>query len=73
MKIIRYSIAGFKTQEQTYHAHLLDKFNIEDYPEFMRWQIQCIHEQKVTFYKEHLKDFKRGIWCFVDGHKSINH
>lgn len=33
-------------------------------------------EQKVTFYKGHLEDFKRGIWCFEDGHKSnpsLNH
>lgn len=76
MKIIRYSIAGFKTQEQTYHAYLLDKFNLEDYPEFLRYEIQQIHEQKVTFYKKHSEDFKRGIWCFVDGYKSnqsLNH
>ena len=81
MKIIRYSVAAFEPQEQTHHAkhiqyHLSGKFNLEDYPEFMRWQIQRIHEQKATFYKEHLEDFKCGIWCFVDGHKSnqsLNH
>lgn len=42
----------------------------------MRYEIQHIHEQKVIFYKEHLEDFKRGIWCFVDGYKcnqSLNH
>lgn len=59
MKIIRYSVAAFEPQEQTHHAkhiqyHLSGKFNLEDYPEFMRWQIQRIHEQKETFYKEHL-------------------
>ena len=81
MKIIRYSAAAFKPQEQTHHAeyikyHLSGEFNLEDYPEFMRWQIQRIHEQKAAFYKEHLEVFKRGIWCFVDGHKSnqsLNH
>lgn len=81
MKIIRYSVTAFEPQEQTHLAkniqnHLSGGFNIEDYPEFMRWQIQRIHEQKVAFYKEHLEDLKRGIWCFVDGHKSnqsLNH
>lgn len=81
MKIIRYSVAAFEPQEQTHHAkhiqyHLSDEFNIEDYPEFMRWQIQKIHEQKVAFYTEHLDDLKCGIWCFVDGYKSnqsLNH
>lgn len=75
MKIICYSVTAFEPQEQTHLAkniqhHLSGGFNIEDYPEFMRWQIQRIHEQKVAFYKEHLEDLKRGIWCFVDGHKS---
>ncbi len=81
MKIIRYSVTAFEPQKQTHHAkhiqyHLSDEFKIEDYPEFMRWQIQKIHEQKVAFYTEHLNDFKCGIWCFVDGYKSnqsLNH
>lgn len=81
MKIIRYSIAAFIPQEQTYHEkhihyHLFGDFKIKDYPEFRRWQIQQIHDQKVTFYKKHLEDFKCGIWCFVDGYKSnqaLNH
>lgn len=81
MKIIRYSVAAFEPQEQTHHAkyiqyHLSDEFHIEDYPEFLRYEIQRIHEQKVVFYKDHLEDFKRGIWCFVDGYKSnqsLNH
>ncbi len=42
MKIIRYSVVAFEPQEQTHHAkhiqyHLSGEFNIEDYPEFMRW------------------------------------
>lgn len=81
MKIIRYSVAAFDPQEQTHHAkhiqyHLSGEFNLEDYPEFMRYEIQRIHEQKAVFYKEHWEDFKCGIWCFVDGHKSnqaLNH
>lgn len=81
MKIIRYSVAAFNSQQQTHHAkhiqyHLSGEFNLEDYPEFLRYEIQRIHKQKAAFYEEHLKDFKRGIWCFVDGHKSnqaLNH
>lgn len=80
MKIIRYSVAAFEPQEQTHHAkHIqyhLYEFDIEKFPEFARWQIQEIHEKKVKFYKEHLEDFKCGIWCFVDGYKnnqSLNH
>lgn len=74
MKTIRYSIAAFEPQEQTHHAkhiqyHLCD-FDIEEFPEFARWQIQQIYEQKTAFYKEHLDDLICGIWCFVDGHKS---
>ena len=76
MNIIRYSVAAFEPQEQTHHAkhiqyHLSGEFNLEDYREFM-----SIHEQKVAFYKDYLEDFKRGIWCFVDGYKSnqsLNH
>ena len=49
MNIIRYSVAAFEPQKQTHHAkhiqyHLSDEFKIEDYPEFMRWQIQKIHD-----------------------------
>lgn len=81
MKIIRYSVAAFEPQQQTHHEkhiqyHLSDEFNIEDYPEFLRYEIQRIHGQKVVFYKEHLEDLRCGIWCFVDGHKSnqsLNH
>ncbi len=81
MKVIRYSQAAFEPQELTHHAkhikyHLYGEFNLEDYPESLRDEIQCIHEQKAAFYKEHLEDFKCGIWRFVDGHKSnqsLNH
>jgi hypothetical protein len=81
MKVIRYSIYGYKPQEQTHHMehinyHLNGGFDINDYPEWIRWQIQGIHDKKVKFYTEHFNDFKQGIWCFVDGHKdnlSLNH
>ena len=81
MKIIRYSTTGFHPQEQSHHAehiryHLSGEFKLEDYPEFMRREIKQIHEQKVKFYLEHLEDFTKGIWCFIDGYKSnqaLNH
>lgn len=49
MKIIRYSVAAFEPQGQTHHAkdiryHLSGEFNIGDYPELMRYEIQRIHE-----------------------------
>lgn len=42
MKIIRYSVTSFEPEEQTHltkniQNHLSGGFNIEDYPEFMRW------------------------------------
>lgn len=70
MRIIRYSVAAFKPQEQTHHEkhiqyHLSGEFNIEDYPEFLRYEIKRIHEQKADFYKEHLEDLRCGIRnCF---------
>lgn len=81
MKVIRYSLYGFKPQEQTHHMkhiryHLNEEFDINDFPEFMRWTIMDLHKKKVEFYSQHLDDFKRGIWCFIDGHKdnlSLNH
>ena len=80
MKVIRYSIHGFKPQEQTHHMEKINyhfhDFNISDYPEFLQWDIQRIHERCVDFYTKHLEDLKSGIWCFVDGYKnnqSLNH
>ena len=81
MRIIRYSTTGFHPQKQTHHAEhirydLSEEFKLEDYPEFMRLEVKQSHENKVSFYTEHLEDFKRGIWCFIDGHKSnlaLNH
>lgn len=80
MKVIRYSIYGFKPQEQTHHMkyinYHLHEFNINEYPEHLQYEIQKIHERCVKFYSQHLDDLKCGIWCFVDGHKnnlSLNH
>ena len=80
MKVIRYSIYGFKPQEQTHHMekvnYHLHRFDINDYPEHLQWVIQKDHEKHVEFYSKHLDDLKFGIWCFVDGHKdnlSLNH
>ena len=74
MKVIRYSIYGFKPQEQTHHIeginYHLYGFDINDYPEHLRYNIQKIHERHVEFYSQHLDDLKCGIWCFVDGHKN---
>lgn len=80
MKVIRYSIYGFKPQEQVHHMenvnYHLYRFDINDYPEHLQWVIQKAHEKHVEFYSQHLDDLKRGIWCFIDGHKdnlSLNH
>lgn len=80
MKVIRYSINGFRPQNQTHHMkrvnYHLYGFDINEYPEHLQWNIQKIHEIYVEFYSKHLDDLKRGIWCFIDGHKdnlSLNH
>lgn len=80
IKVIRYSVHGFEPQEQTHHMdgvnYHLYNFDINEYPEKARYNIQRIHEQRVDFYKKHLDDFKYGIWCFLDGYKdnlSLNH
>lgn len=80
MKVIRYSIYGFKPQIQTHHMeyvnyHLHD-FDINEYPEHLKYYIQRIHENSVDFYSKHFDDLECGIWCFIDGHKSnflLNH
>ncbi len=80
MKIIRFSKDGFKIQEQKHH---MEKINYElydysnkDIPNHLRTYCEEIHYRNVKFYKEHYKDFEKGIWCFVEGHKSnlaLNH
>ena len=80
MKVIRYSIHGFKPQEQTCHMehvnYQLHDFDINDYPEHLRWIIEQNHKRDVEFYTQHIDDLKCGIWCFIDGYKdnlSLNH
>ena len=80
MKIIRYSVDGFKPKYQSYHLkgvhYHLSKFNIEDYPKWMRHSVLDIHNKIVVFYKENYSDFQYGIWAFIDGYKnsqSLNH
>ena len=68
MKVIRYSFYGFKPQEQTHHMegvnYHLYRFDINDYPEHLRYNIQKIHERCVDFYLQHLEDLKCGVWCY---------
>ena len=81
MKVIRYSKSGFKPQKQTHHLndyvyYHLYRFNISDFPEFMKYDLLKIHKERVKFYREHLLDLKEGIWIFIDGYKdnqSLNH
>lgn len=80
MKIIRYSIHGFEPQRQTHHLESVNynlyDFDINAYPEHLRYFIQKTHERNVEFYSKHLDDLQCGIWCFIDGHKdnlSLNH
>lgn len=80
MKVIRYSEYGFQVHEQTHHMeqvnYLLNEFDINGIPEFLRYEIQKINEKKKKLYVENYEDFKKGIWVFIDGHKSnmsLNH
>ena len=55
IKIIRYSTTRFKPQKQTHHLkdvnyHMYD-FNINDYPEYARYNISQIHEKHLHFTK----------------------
>lgn len=80
MRIIRYSVNGFKPQYQSYHLkdvyYHLYNFNIADYPEWMHEIVLDMHYKRVMFYKENISDFQYGIWAFIDGYKnnqSLNH
>lgn len=80
MKVIRFSAEGFRPQKQTHHLknvnYHLNGFDINEYPEHLRWEIEKIHKESVNFFTEHLDDLQSGIWCFIDGHKdnqSLNH
>lgn len=80
MKIIRYSVNGFKPKYQSYHLkdvhYHLHNFNIAEYPEWMRDIALDVHDKRVAFYTENYSDFQYGIWAFIDGYKnnqSLNH
>ena len=81
MKVIRYSVDGFKVQYQSNHmkSHVLyhlKHFDLNVFPEHLRWEIKKIHDRLYPFYKENFNDFRRGIWVFIDGYKdnqSLNH
>lgn len=80
MKIIRYSVHGFKPQYQSHHLeeinYHLNDFDISEYPEHLQWIIMERHVELVKFYKENYDDLKEGIWVFLDGHKNnlcLNH
>lgn len=52
------------------------RFNLNDFPEFMRHTVQKLHEEQLLFYQRHYDDLKEGVWFFLDGHKnnqSLNH
>ncbi len=80
IKVIRYSKQAFKPQIQSHHMehihYLMNDFNINDFPEHLRYVIQKNHDKQIPFFKENYDDFKEGVWMFVDGHKdnlSLNH
>lgn len=60
-KIIRYSKQGFKPQYQSHHLKHIDyhlhDFNINDFPEHLKYIIQKRHEEHLSFYKANYKDF----------------
>lgn len=79
-KIIRYSVDGFKPQMQTHHMKYVDyhmsKFDILDYPEHLKPFVLEKHNHLISFYRQHIDDFKCGLWVFLDGYKnnqSLNH
>ena len=85
MKIIRYSIDGFKPQYQSKHLSDIDLELNESWfehnfmnccPEHLKHICLERHNRIVPFLKEHYNDFKYGIWAFIDGYKnsqSLNH
>ena len=66
-KIIRYSVQGFKPQYQSEHLkninYHLNDFNINDFPEHLRYIIQKQHEEHLSFYKKTLS--RLPVWNMV--------
>lgn len=80
MKIIRYSVDGFKPQVQTHHMedinYYLYNWNINDFPIHLRSVCEEQRQKKIPFIQHHYNDFKCGVWAFIDGHKNnveLNH
>lgn len=81
MKVIRYSVNGFRPQYQSNHLNThvlyhLKRFDLSVFPKHLRWQIKQIHDNLYPFYKENFDDFRYGVWVFIDGYKdnqSLNH
>ena len=80
MKIIRYSIEGFKPQVQTHHMddinYYLYNWNINDFPIHLRSICEEQRQMRIPFIQQHYDDFKCGAWAFIDGHKNnveLNH
>ena len=70
-RIIRYSTQGFKPQYQSEHLkkinYHLNDFNINDFPEHLRYIIQKQHEEHFSFYKVKCLEKHRKI----DGSKDF--
>ena len=66
-KIIRYSVQGFKPQYQSEHLkninYHLNDFNINDFPEHLRYIIQKQHEEHLSFLQRTLS--RLPIWNMV--------
>lgn len=79
MKIIRYSSSAFTPQKQTYHIGKFEfwlNMNPKDYPKEIRYTMQQLKQQHISFYQQHKEDLQEGLWVFIDGHKnnqSLNH
>ena len=81
MKIIRYSLTGFKPQYQSehlqnVHLYLADNFSLKGIPVHLHNAILEQHKILKPFYQENYADFEYGIWAFIKGYKCnqcLNH
>lgn len=81
IKIIRFSVSGFRPQKQMHHIHNFEYWNSfdpygTDVPEHLRICLAEIKKEKLRFYSEHYNDLQEGLWFFIDGHKNrqaLNH
>ena len=80
MKIMRYSLTGFKPQYQSHKLNDIDyylhRFNVNEFPQHLQEFAQQDNKRMAAFYREHFNDFQYGVWAFIDGYKSnlaLNH